>query len=292
MENRDIGARLGEWNALVRRARIGEKRKYVALMVSSYANSDGTGIHCGIATLAVDCEIGYSTARRYLAWMRQVGLIELVRKGNQRKGLSDEYRLILGPDLLEHVDLPDPEQHRAMKDDLRVANRAKSAERTVRARADLRSPKTSADGGDLRSPKVSGDSAPPDPDLRSPIASADTPDLRSFSAPSALAQGERPPSLYTYPEELTFPNSGDLCTAVTVTRDDEDPISGDGVGDSDPPPRPAGCDDHGPAFTAGARNDGLPACPLCRATRAPRPRASPDRPTTATVIPMRPRRAS
>ncbi|GGN99861.1 hypothetical protein GCM10010112_94010 [Actinoplanes lobatus] len=191
----DIGVTVGAWNALVRRARLGRERKGVALTFSSYADADGTGIHCGVARLAVDCEIGYSTARRYLAWMRVVGLIELVRHGNFRRGLSDEYRLVLGTQLLEHIDLPDPAAYDRMRDEIRNRNRAGSSDRTIRAKH-------------LRSPEQSAEPEPqPEPSAPTQV-SADTGHLRSPGTPSALTQDEPPPSLTTYPKELTSPDTG------------------------------------------------------------------------------------
>lgn len=198
----DLGVKIGAWNALVRRARIGRERKEVALVVSSYADASGRKIHCGVARLAVDCEIGYSTARRYLKWLRDVGLIELVRAGSQRKGLSDEYRLIIGPDVLEHIEVPTPAEYDAMRDELRDTNRASQKARRTR---------------DQRSSKASADPEGPETDLRSPRASAENGDQRSLEARSALTQGEPPPSLYTSPGLFTSPkNSGDLCTDVAV----------------------------------------------------------------------------
>lgn len=109
------GATAGSWMALVRRARIGLSRKAAALILASYADADGTSIYCGVARLALDMESSYSTAQRALRWLRDVGLIERVRKGNSRKGLSDVYRLILGPDVLEHIKLPDPAEYDALR---------------------------------------------------------------------------------------------------------------------------------------------------------------------------------
>ncbi|MCW2768522.1 MAG: hypothetical protein JWO11_4481 [Nocardioides sp.] len=120
----ELGASVGAWNAVVRRARIGRERKAAALVVSSYAHANGTGIHCGVARLAVDLEVSYSTAKRTLAWLRKVGLIELVRVGNRRRNLSDEYRLILGPDVLEKIDVLNPAEHQRLTDGLREANRS------------------------------------------------------------------------------------------------------------------------------------------------------------------------
>lgn len=184
----EIGVSVGNWNAMVRRARIGREYKAACLVVSSYANSNGTGIHCGVARIAVDLEIGYSTARRYLKWMRQVGLLELVRAGNRRKNLSDEYRLILGPDVLESIEVLTPDDHKKLTDELRDANRTRVREYAEKA--------------EQRSARASAETSDADDDHGSPKASAKEVDQRSFEGRSALALGERPPRLYTSPLDL------------------------------------------------------------------------------------------
>jgi hypothetical protein len=206
---------VGAWNALVRRARIGRERKAVALTISSYANRDGTGIHCGVATLAVDCEIGYSTARRYLAWMREVGLIELVKSGNVRRGLSDEYQLTLGPDVREHLKVPQDDEYKALKDELREANRSGEKARRMRV---LRSPQASAEPT-----AEDGSESAPVAESALTQASAENPDLRSESAPSALTQDERPPRPKHQPLK---PHQGGRAAPQTPRRLEDPPTSG------------------------------------------------------------------
>lgn len=115
----ELGASVGAWNAVIRRARVGREHKAAAFTMSSYARADGTRIHCGVARLAVDLGVSYSTAKRALGWMRKTGLIELVRVGNRRRNLSDEYRLILGPDVTEQIEVLDPAEHKRLTDGLR-----------------------------------------------------------------------------------------------------------------------------------------------------------------------------
>lgn len=244
----DIGIAVGAWNALIRRARIGRERKAAALILSSYADSDGTRIHCGIARLAIDLEVGYSTARRYLAWLRDAGLVELVRPGN-RRGLSDEYRLVLGENVLEHVEVLDPGTYHAVRTQLRDANRASSASRTARAVARRRST-TGADVGDLRPPGASADIAPTGADLRPPIPSAEDGDLRSPKLSSALTQGEPPPPMTTSPDDHTYPKTSvagfDLQLAFPAReRTGVRPIAGHQPGSSHT--EPGGGRDGGPA---------------------------------------------
>jgi hypothetical protein len=73
----------------------------------------------------LDLERSYATARRHLAWLRETGLIRLVRAGNKRRGYADEYQLILAQDLLERVTLPTPDEYLADMEAIHEANRAR-----------------------------------------------------------------------------------------------------------------------------------------------------------------------
>lgn len=108
----------GAWCDLVRRARLGREVTAAALLIASYAAADGTGIYCGVARMALDLEVGYSTARRYLARLRQLGLIECTARV-RRPGRSDEYRLTLPESLSDEVTVPDPAQYREMASQIR-----------------------------------------------------------------------------------------------------------------------------------------------------------------------------
>ncbi len=183
----DIGAQPHKWNALVRRARIGRERKQAALTVSSYADKNGRDIKCGVARLAADCEVGYSTARRYLAWLRDVGWIELVKAGNHKKGLADEYRLILDPDRYAHLDIPETAEYRKIIDEVNSSNQSGQKGRRMRVQ---------------RSPKASANATDHDETSALTKASANDGYQRSFDAPSALIPSEPPPSNYHRAREL------------------------------------------------------------------------------------------
>jgi hypothetical protein len=174
----DLGASPGKWNGIVRRARIGRERKHAALTVSSYADKSGRDIKCGVARLAADLEVGYSTARRYLAWLREVGWIELVKAGNHKKGLADEYRLILDVAKHAHLDIPEGDEYRKIVDDVNGANQSSQKGRRMRVQ---------------RSPMESADATDTDEDSALTMASANGGYQRSFEAPSALIHGEPPP---------------------------------------------------------------------------------------------------
>lgn len=250
MAAHELGADLGAWNALVRRSRITDRQKLAALVVSSYADPDGTGIHCGVTRLAVDLGVSYRTAQRYLSWLRQVGLLELVREGNRRKRLSDEYRLIIGPDILEHFEVLDPGRYEEMRTDLRDA----------RSKRDQASPKNDA--------QSALESAAAEMDQASPMASYKDGDQASNSASSGVTQGVPPPSNITFPSRSTFPaDERDLRTAVTGPRANPDRT-----------PTPSRCPTH--HIPLKPRADGEEACALCRVDlrRAGPPPPEPDPP--------------
>lgn len=133
-EDDDFGAMLGTWFALVRRARLADpKKRGFALTVGSYADTDGTSVKAGIARLSTDCEMGYSTARRYLAWMREVGLVALARPGNGKRATrSDEYRLTIQPHTEKALNALGAAEYKDLIDGKRKSN--SDAEKTRRVR--------------------------------------------------------------------------------------------------------------------------------------------------------------
>jgi hypothetical protein len=217
----ELGATVGTWNALVRRARMTDKQKLSALLISSYANPDGTGIRCGVARLAADLGASYATGRRYLAWLRNVGLIELVQAGNRRRQTADVYRLIIGPDVLEHLEVLDPEAHKALGEGLREANREASQQRAKRAAAaHQRSPMQSAETTDQRSPEAGVDETPTGPESTLNHLGAENPDQRSNDPRSTLTLDEPPPPLRTSPvnTSLAKTSAADVRTNLAVAR--------------------------------------------------------------------------
>lgn len=251
---------LGQWNALIRRARIGRDYKAAALTMSSYADPDGTGIRLSVARFAVDLEVSYSTARRYLRWLQKVGLLEMTRVGSRRMGTASEYRLILGPDVLEELNVLTPTQQKALADEMREANRSGVRGRAARSKDSVqRSSKASAE--------IATEVRPEAPDLRSPEQAQ----MTEFSAQMDVDQ--RSPWMThtpfrTHLSEEDRPSRADdedLGTAVTGPRESrEEPKP-------HPSLRPKKCPDHN--LGGGLRPDGLPECPLCRVDlrRPPRP---------------------
>lgn len=112
-----------EWMQTIRRAEIHPERKAACLIIATYAHviDDpgsgrrlGEGICPGVDRLALDLRRSVVTARRHLEWMRDVGLIVLVRRGNRRRRQSDEYRLAMSEDALQRAKIPDPDEYKEL----------------------------------------------------------------------------------------------------------------------------------------------------------------------------------
>lgn len=113
---------------LVRRARLGKTVKAVSFAIAHYADANGRRIFPGVARLAWECEMNYNTVQSALRRLRDAGLIERTRRAVRRGARSarqraDEYRLIIGPDLFEKVEVPSPAEA-----DLAIDRLAKSKE--------------------------------------------------------------------------------------------------------------------------------------------------------------------
>lgn len=101
-----------EWERIVRRVVMPGPTKCVAFALATYANTDGTSIYPGNERLvAVTCHAD-KTVRRALEWLRAGYLIDRVRVGSRggRRGLADEYRLVLPSDLLVRHTLLTPDE--------------------------------------------------------------------------------------------------------------------------------------------------------------------------------------
>jgi hypothetical protein len=146
----DIGAKTGHWTELIRRARLPDGIKKTALIIATYANADGTGIWCGIPRLSVDCECSYRTAQRHLTTLRTAGLIQVTKRGNRRRGHSDEYRLTFGPHVLDYLPVLTPDEYEARIDAARAANRATTQQHYKRSRQAVDNPLSDVQPSDVR----------------------------------------------------------------------------------------------------------------------------------------------
>jgi hypothetical protein len=211
-----------EWFGLVKRARLGtshlgRERKRALLAFGTYADTGkengqvpGEHVHCGVARLATDLEIGFSTAQRYLAWMRSTGLIELTAKGSYRLGLADEYRLTLPtPEQADELRILDPSAYKELVGGKVRAN--KSRHKPKVSDLTLTEVRTCGQAGDV------GDD--PGESLDLTLTEVQSAFRTSIPDGSDLSQCEAPPNLdLTDPMYLTEPEMVDLAARVTHTR--------------------------------------------------------------------------
>lgn len=99
-----------EWERIVRRCQIPGPVKLVAFVLAQYANADGSNIHPGTRVIAAVCGIPARTVERYLATLRNLGLVEKVANGGGRNALAAKYRLTIPADLMDRVPMLDPDE--------------------------------------------------------------------------------------------------------------------------------------------------------------------------------------
>ncbi|MCP3805401.1 helix-turn-helix domain-containing protein [Allokutzneria sp. A3M-2-11 16] len=108
------GARTLRWRGILLRTNLASALKFTALALSCYADGDGTRIWPGTEILAADTTFCQRTIGTHLRALATLGLIECVRRGGGRGGADQhaEYRLTLPENLLDVVELRDPDAHR------------------------------------------------------------------------------------------------------------------------------------------------------------------------------------
>ncbi|NEW42754.1 helix-turn-helix domain-containing protein [Nocardia cyriacigeorgica] len=91
-----------EWERIVRRMQMPHGAKYLALMLATYADGDGSRIRPGVERLSLVMCVTDRTVKRSLSVLRELGLIALTKKGNRHAKQADEYRLTVPATLLDH----------------------------------------------------------------------------------------------------------------------------------------------------------------------------------------------
>lgn len=92
-----------EWEKVIRRIVVPSNRKsvkVVAMMLATYADADGTNVRPGEQRLASVCQLGRSTVRESLGWMRTNFLIWRNQRGSNLGSANyvDVYQLSLPDD--------------------------------------------------------------------------------------------------------------------------------------------------------------------------------------------------
>lgn len=105
-----------EWERILRRIRVSVPSvKLVGFAMATYANADGTKIRPGQKRLAAVLGTSEMTVRRGQGELEAIGMLDMVFKGHsqgrgQAGGYASEYRLTVPTDLLERVQMLDPEE--------------------------------------------------------------------------------------------------------------------------------------------------------------------------------------
>lgn len=244
-----------EWEAIIRRLNLSMKTSYVALVMATYADPDGTRIRPTAPELAAAARMGESTVARYVRELRNAGLIVKTRRGGGRNGTGrpNEYRLTVPLDLLEKFEIRPLGPAR-----IRVVP-------TV-------SPLTQGEQSNEDSP-LTQDERPKGPSpVDNPVDKGDSP-LTLVSAQTPTAD-EIDRSKNTVTETLTAQSDAltahpwvsnyrpqDLPPKPTTTPDPTQPPTAREPTDDNPIElRPAKCQHGLPAHI----RDNRPTCPLCR----------------------------
>ena len=98
-----------EWERVVRRVQTHSTTKYLALVLATYADQDGSRIRPGVERLALVMCVSEKTVKRAFAELRALGLVERTKQGNRHRGLADEYRLTVPSTQLDEPML-DPDE--------------------------------------------------------------------------------------------------------------------------------------------------------------------------------------
>lgn len=255
-----------EWERVLRRIVMPWEIKGFGLLLSTYADRDGTRVRPGEKRLIAVTGKSESTVRRWTKWYSDRGLLTLTVRGGGRKGTgkTNTYRLSLPTDLLDRFQV-------LSEDDRPVYLASVPTDE---------SPVTQKTGQSQESPvvQVTGDSDEDDrltdhPDDRSTPNDNDfhrsNPGSESgmtghLSGMTGHPDDRLPPTTPTTKDD--HPPTPDPAQPATAREDDE-PDHSEVDGEARASPR-ARCD-HG--LVPRPRSDGLPSCPFCRRERNQQP---------------------
>lgn len=99
-----------EWERIVRRVQMHSTTKFLALMLATYADQDGTRVRPGVEKLVLVMCVSEKTVKRALSDLRDIGLIQRTKQGNRHAGMADEYRLVCPSNLMDRPMLSPEEE--------------------------------------------------------------------------------------------------------------------------------------------------------------------------------------
>ena len=99
-----------EWERLVRRAKMPRAHKFLAFVLATYADPDGSRVRPGNEVLAAVTDQSERSVKRSLAALRSLGFLTVARRGGGRSGTgkATTYQLSIPVDLMEMVELLGP----------------------------------------------------------------------------------------------------------------------------------------------------------------------------------------
>lgn len=264
MTDDDYGANVYTWVGVARAARLGKTVKLVALVLASHADPDGTRVFPGVALTSVESEVSYNVVKAALGKLRDVGMLELVRYGSRRDKKTDEYRLILHPDVMERIEVWTPAKIRLEVEKIQTQRRGKhrapdpdevlqpTTEAAETASVPLLQPTSRAAETALQ---PTGKAAKEDAS-ESFAAHAVVPNTGFAAHFMDVLQPTQCPPTNHVPEHVTPTDhtAAEVLTNLTVSRTS-------GPEDHEIDPLPGKCS-HG--LTARKRPDGTVSCALCR----------------------------
>lgn len=260
-----------EWEQIIRRARLdgliggsgklgkdgrptrgaiaGKTFKAAALTWASYGNPDGSSIHPGDATWAVESEVGLKDIKAIKAFLIEVGLTERIKAGSRRLRQPDIYRLTLPSDLLERVHVLSPAALKLAAIETYEKQRGKRGGST----GPLKDP--------VGTPDVEGPPDPPQDDPLEIVGGPEDPRNDVVGGPEDQLWGVRRTAIPNQDRATNRPDqpTADVRTAVTGPRatPPEEALS-------PPTNTPTSRTRCGHGLSAGRRPDGRPVCALCR----------------------------
>lgn len=273
--NGQEGARLQpigrfDWERIVRRIVMPKPAKYLAFVLATYADPNGTRVRPGIEVLAAVTGDSDKTVRRLMGVLRtEFGLLELTSRGGGRggRGRASEYRLTIPEDLLDRHAMLGPD---GRPDDSSVTQvTGQSPDPPVTQMTDDCGQPLSTDGDSSDSPvtivtdqspvdnsndRSSGTPSPPIDRSNPPIDRS--PCMTDYQPPDQPLQDHPSGPDPTQPLERTPVDVDKPIPHPRPTLDELLPLAR--------PPRPP----RGPkchhGLAADRQPDGTPRCPLCR----------------------------
>lgn len=259
-------ARWREWTNILGRVRFGTQKingrtitgftiKAVGGRLSTYGNPDGTEVRPGHARIAVDMETSYSTVRGAIKVLERVGLLRVVRPATRTKAAV--YRLAIGAELMEVVDVWSPARH---------ALEVEKESRKNRGQAPIAGTTGTSEASELQVPQVPANEAD-DHQIAGTTGTSETPIAGTTGTGSLVPQV---PATSHRPRTTTDqPESEDPIAAVTGPRardpSEQTEHTFANLRRQYPKLGPEHCPQH-PGLAAGTRpEDGQPRCPICRA---------------------------